>query len=174
MQVTESIDSQRLENDLQRLKAIQVTREDVDAVLTDLAKRLGMESLTLDENNAADLVIDDAVDLSLLYLDHFPGLMAAMPLPQENGCMPARLLRLLQANMSWAMTHGGTFAMLPGQKDPVLCRLFVLLDRDAERLEQELARFVELGIAWREALEVDEEPENLPPPTMPPMSGIRA
>jgi len=171
----QAIDPEQLDAKLQKLRDIKVTREDVVVVLGDLAKRLGMDSLTLGDNNAAELVVDDEVGLSLVYLEHFPGIVAAIPLPGEQARSPEVLLRLLRANMSWALTQGGTFAMLPGHKEPMLCRLFASLERDAKRLEQELAQFVELGIAWRNAIDGGAGPEEAPPaPVVPPMAGIRA
>ncbi len=65
------------------------------------------------------------------------------------------------------MTQGGSFAMLPGRAELMLCRLIALPERDALRLDRELAGFVDLVRAWRDEiedqLEDEEEPDSEPP-----------
>ena len=142
----------QLDHTLLQVRQANLAREDVDAVLEELAERLGIDTLALDENNATELIVDDEIALYLVYLNHLPGLIAAIPMPPGVADSPELLASLLRTNMFWDQTHGGTFGMVPGLEEPMLCRLIVLTERDAEKLDQELATFVELGKTWREEL----------------------
>jgi len=168
--VNHAIDRDQLENTLLQVRQATLSREDVDAVLEELAERLGIDSLALDESNATELVVDDEIALYLVYLEHLPGLVAAIPMPSGVAGDPNALTTLLRANMSWEKTHGGTFGMVPGLEEPMLCRLVVLTGRDAEKLDQELATFVELGKRWREGL--TSRGDQRPPPSGMPMRVI--
>ena len=162
------VDRDRLDHTLQQLNETRITRDDIDAVLNQLAERLELDSLRLDENNTAELTVDDSIALYLVYLTHQPGLIAAIPLPARQSDRPEVLAQLLQANLSWELTQGGIFGMVPGFKEPMLCRLMVITDRDraqVDRLDRDLAGFVELATAWRRGLTRTGQVESNPPPT---------
>lgn len=140
-----------------------LTREDVDAILLDYGNYIGVDELVLDENNTTALTIEDEVEIALVHLPHFSGIVAVAEIDPEVREHPPLLKRMLQANMSWELTHGGCFAVIPPAKQLVLCRLIGLLDRDLQRIDRELAAFVQLVEAWQQELEmgllIDDEAE---------------
>jgi hypothetical protein len=171
--VTQGIDSAAVESALQQMRDVQLTREDVDKVLAELAERIGVASLALDENNVVSFTVDDEIEITLVHIPHLPGIVAASPVPDRPGERGDLLKRLLQANMSWELTHGGTFGMIPPGKELMLCRLIPLADKSVERLETELAGFAELAGSWQAQVEDfldflpegdDEAAEPAPPP----------
>ena len=142
-----TIDSSAIEAELARLRDTQLNREDVDEIVRGLGKIVGIDDLALDESGVAELVVDDDIELSLLHLPTLPGIVAAVCMPDGAENNDALLRRLLQSNMSWALTQGGCFAYVPPRL--ALCRLIPLAPSDSERLDRELAAFVELCKAWR-------------------------
>jgi Tir chaperone protein (CesT) family len=153
----------RCEAALQEICERGCERADVAAALANLARQLGLEGLELDEQGTAGITVDGEIDITLAHLPHLPGLVAAAVVAEAAGEDGALARRLLQANTSWALTQGGSFAMLPGRPELMLCRLVAVVGRDGAALDQELAAFVDLVRAWRddieEALEEPAAPE---------------
>lgn len=142
-----TLDGNEIEAELARLRETQLNREQVDEIVAGLGKIIGVDDLALDESGVAELVVDEDIELSLIHLPHFPGIVAAIPMPEGAENDGQLLRKLLQANMSWAMTQGGSFAFVPPRV--ALGRLIPLTQTDSERLDRELAAFVELATAWR-------------------------
>ena len=145
-----TVDSATIESELARLQETQLNRDDVNEIVSELGKIIGVEDLALDESGVAELIVDEEVELSLLYLPALPGIVAAISMPEGPEDNDQLLRKLLQTNMSWAMTQGGCFVYVPPRV--ALCRLVPLTSHDSERLDHELAAFVELGKAWRKEI----------------------
>lgn len=143
-----SLDSDAIESELARLRETQLDRAQIDEIIRELGEIIGVEELELDESGVAELFIDDDVELSLIHLPAFPGIVAAIPMPEGAENDGPLLRRLLQSNMTWALTQGGSFVLAPPRV--ALCRLIPLANQDSERLDRELAMFVELAMSWRD------------------------
>jgi hypothetical protein len=147
----------RCEAALRELSERGCERADVAAALAELARHLGLERLELDAQGTAEITVDGEIDVTLAHLPPLPGLVAAAVVAEAAGD-GALARRLLQANTSWALTQGGSFAMLPGRPELMLCRLIPVVGRDGAALDQDLAAFVELVGAWRDEIAELEEP----------------
>lgn len=134
----------------QRMHDQAFGRDEAQALLDGLSAHLEMERLVLNEDGAAEMTVDGDLDVSLLHIPPLPGLVVAAAVADE-GAEIAR--RLLQANLSFELTQGGSFVMLPGQTVPMLCRLITVSPDNADQLDRELALFVELVRAWRDELD---------------------
>lgn len=145
------IDSDVLEAELAQLRESDLTREQVDEIIRGLGKIVGLDDLALDEHGVAELTVDDALELSLIHLKNYPGIIAAVAMPEGAEDNPAILRKLLQVNMSWSLTQGGSFVFVPPRL--ALCRLIPLTAGDSAVLDQELATFVALGKAWQAEIE---------------------
>lgn len=145
------IDSDALESELARLRDSELSRDDVNELLSELGKAIDFEDLALNEQGVAELTVDDSVELSLIHLKSFPGIVAAIAMPEGAEEHETVLRRLLQVNMSWTLTQGGCFVFVPPQL--ALCRLIPLTTGDSTRLDRELATFVALGKAWQAEIE---------------------
>jgi hypothetical protein len=143
-----------LERTLVELAERQWSREEVSGLVAAFGRSKGAEGLGLDANGMAWLTIDDAIDVCLIHLPHLAGLVAAAPMPQEVLDDAAGLRGLLQANMSWPQTQGGSFAILPAADEPMLCRLIPLVAMDPDLLDQQLAAFVELAQDWYDRIDL--------------------
>lgn len=152
-----AVDSDLIETALQHMSQAKLSRQDVQAILTQYAKHIGVEALALNKEGTVQITIDNETELSLVHLPHFPGLIVASPMPKKASQHRAILCELLQANMSWEMTHGGSFAMLPPGNDLMLCRLVSLATGDIELLDRELAAFVGLAQHWHKKITADLE-----------------
>lgn len=142
-----TIDADAIELELARTREVQLSREDVNDVVHGLGEIIGIEDLALDEQGVVELIIDDDVELSLIHLSNLPGIVAAAPMPEGTERNPRVLRKVLQTNMSWATTQGGSFVFVPPRL--ALCRLVPLSSRDSSRLDRELAMFVDLVGAWK-------------------------
>ena len=160
--MTMTIDSDTIETELSRLRNVELTRDQIDTILVELGDHIGVDQLKLDENGVAELIVDDEVELSLVHLPTFPGIVAAVPMPEGSEESNEVLRRLLRTNMSWTMTQGGCFAIVPPRV--ALCRLVLLAEGQTEQLDNQLAMFVDLAKAWQEEIQsfLHEEP-SIPP-----------
>jgi hypothetical protein len=152
-------DATSVEQRIQQAAASDLSRADVQQILDQLARHLGIAALTLDGDGSAELLIDDEVPLTLIHLPGFPGLVVSAPLPDAPGARGDLLLYLLQANMSWTMTRGGAFGILPAagpgsETELRLCRHLLLADRDLARIDRELGTFVDDLIRWTEEIDL--------------------
>lgn len=145
--MTMTVDSAAIENELARLQETQLNRDDINEIVRELGEIVGVDDLALDEAGVAELIVDDEIELSLLYLPALPGIVAAISMPEGPEENEQLLRKLLQTNMSWTMTQGGCFVYVPPRI--ALCRLVPLTAHDSERLDHELAAFVELGKTWK-------------------------
>ena len=146
----DKLDSDVAESMLQKVKDAPLSREQIEGVLARFADEVGIEDLVLDENDSALLVVNDDLEIRLLYQEHFPGLIAASPLPDQSGNRLRLLRQLLRANLSWELTQGGTFGMLPKDKQLMLCRLLPLTETDSTQFEQMISGFADHALAWRQ------------------------
>ena len=143
-------------------------RDQAQKALNELAKELDMDGLVLDRNDTAELIVDGELPVSLNWFAALPGLVATTPMPEAAADDPRTLARVLQANQSWALTHGGTFAKLPTGNDLVLCRLLLFPTEITQgrgigaAMADDLARFVALAKEWRATL-IDSAESSLPP-----------
>lgn len=128
------------------------SREAAQAALSALAATLGMDALTLDEQGAAELVIQEKLRLSLTWGEGQPGLIAAAAMPDELASDPLALSAALQANGSWSVTQGAAFLVIPGTGKLALCRHILLPSPEAgdvgRVLADELAAFSSLALSW--------------------------
>lgn len=156
------IDSDVLESELAKLRETELSREEVNKILHGLGEIIGIEDLALDEHGVVELTIDDTLEVSLIHLQNFPGIVVAIAMPKGSEESAAVLRKLLQVNMSWSLTQGGSFVYVPPQV--ALCRLIPLTSGDSARLDRELATFVALGKAWQaeiEACPIGDAPEDV-------------
>ena len=145
--------AETIETLIQQAATTQLSRADVQEILDGLAGHLGLDQLKLDQDGAAELVIDDELPLTLIHIDGIPGVLLHAPMPDQPEHRGPLLRYLLQANMSWALTGGGAFAMGP-DGDLALCRHLLLADRDLERIDRELAAFADQATGWIEHIEL--------------------
>ncbi len=152
-------DATSIEQRIQQASASELSRADVQKILDQLAGHLGIASLKLDAEGSVELLVDDEVPLTLVHLPGFPGVIVSAPLPDAPGARGDLLLYLLQANMSWTMTRGGAFGILPAAgpgpgTELRLCRHLLLPDRDLARIDRELSTFVDDLIRWTEEIDL--------------------
>ncbi|MEM7026443.1 MAG: type III secretion system chaperone [Pseudomonadota bacterium] len=149
---------------------------EVAELVEQYGRHIGAEGLALDDDRTAWLKIDDTVELCLFHMDHFAGIAVGARLPPAARHSEQLLRRLLQANMSWQHTHGGSFAIPSWSDEPMLCRMIPLIGIDVDELDRQMAAFVATVQSWHEqVLEILEtglqtsaegEGVSLPPVTM--------
>ncbi len=150
------VDAEQLEQAVTDCAAAgSLTRDDVEAILREYGDYIGVDDLVLDENGSTALSIENKIDIALIHLPQFPGIVAAVEMDPDVRENPRLLRRLLQANMSWQWTQGGCFSVIPSNNTLVLCRLIQTIDRDLKKMDQEISTFVELSRQWKN--ELDEE-----------------
>ena len=132
----------------------RLDRAEIEAVLAAFARRNGLPAMVFDEEGTIALSIADELEVTLALVAHFPGVLALVALPEELAVRGDVTRRLLQANLSWPLTAGGTFAKLPGDEAPQFCRLIGLAERDDQVFERELMAFAERAREWLEEIEL--------------------
>lgn len=138
---------------VQELAEANFSREDVQAVLDRLARHIGLDAISLDATGSVDLEVDNSLEVSLIHLSHFPGVMVAVPIPVDRSTRAAVLRKLLQANLESHAMQGGSFCLSPDGETLMLCRMIVFMDGDVKRIDRELALFADTAVRWRSAIE---------------------
>jgi len=136
-----------------------IDREQIDAALAELGKTLGTGPLALDDTGQVRLRVDGDLELTLAHVPGVAGFVAAAPIISAPLDRPEILRTLMQANLSWPLIQGGTFAMPPGREVAMFCRVLPLFGAGAQEMDGQLAAFVDLVRFWNaeiaHALETD-------------------
>lgn len=150
------------------------SRAEMERVVADLGRHLGLEALGLNEDGVARLRIDREIDVLLAHFAHLPGLVVAIPIPEVDADDATHVKLLLQANMSWQLTQGGIFSTVPGTDEPALFSLLLTRDRAVAEIERDLAVAVACAQHWKTALANAPriEPDSAEPPGGIPDAGI--
>lgn len=139
-----------VEIEIARLNDMQLSREDVNELIAGVGKIIGIDALQIDDQGMVELIVDDHLELSLIHLNHMPGVVVTAAMPPEAEQHPGVLRQLLQANMFWRLTQGGCFIFVPPRV--ALCRLIPVTPADPQGLDEELGAFVGLARHWHEKL----------------------
>ncbi|MCP3880310.1 MAG: type III secretion system chaperone [Sulfitobacter sp.] len=146
--MSQATGSEDFDTVLEQVTGTQMERGEIAALLGELGQRVGLNGLTLGTDGTAVLTLDDELEIWLSHQPGFAGITVTAPLPDDPAGRPALLRQLLQSNMDWGTTGGGTFCLLPATGLLALCRRIALADRDLDRIGTELAAFVELAGTW--------------------------
>lgn len=146
-----ALDREDLDERMAAIAGPPLPRAEVEGLVRALGRHIGLPELALDAEGEAELVIAGDVELSLVHLPQLPGIVVAAPIPNVPVARPEYLKIMMQANMSWRLTRGGAFVMLPGRDDVMLCCLIVLSagENAVERLDRELADIVAYVRFWQ-------------------------
>lgn len=126
-------------------------REQAQALLAGLGQTLQL-SLVPDADGACGLRIDNGLDLTLRVEPQAAALLLYSKMGELPGVGAEEVLRrLLVANHVWEGSQGATWAVHDGQV--TLARLLPLSGLDADGLERELARFVDVARAEQARLQ---------------------
>ena len=63
--------------------ARELTREDVAAIVRDYGDYIGVEDLALDETGSAALNVEEEIDIALVHLPQFPGIVVAAEMDND-------------------------------------------------------------------------------------------
>jgi hypothetical protein len=124
----------------------------VQLLLHDLGKVIGITDLTLGENGRCELTVNDRLEVEISFSDDDRLVLAA-----SVGEMPAdapaeRYATLLDANFFWRGTSGATLAVERDSRTVVLVEGVALAGLDARKLETRLGSFVNSAQAWMDRL----------------------
>ncbi|MCP5315830.1 MAG: type III secretion system chaperone [Chromatiaceae bacterium] len=139
-------------------------RDEVEAVLAAFAARNDLAPLLFDAEGEIAFGVGDDMDLHLVHVPSFPGVMAVVTLPKEIAARDDLSRDLLKANLSWATTGGGTFGRLPESGDYVFCQLIPLTTGDDVAFEADLLAFAERAQDWLERIELALDLDPAEPP----------
>ncbi|MCP3881572.1 MAG: type III secretion system chaperone [Sulfitobacter sp.] len=143
-------ESERVDTEIIKLADTELTRAQIDARLADLGHYLDLDELSLDEEGMAVLEMDDALSMSLIHLPGSPGLIVSAPVGNAELVPTELLAHLLQSNMDWELTQGGTLGVDPTGKHLLISRVLIVADRSAKQMDGDLAGFLELARNWRD------------------------
>jgi hypothetical protein len=116
--------------------------------LSEFGSRLGIDDLRLNDQGAATLRLDDAIEVNFLESvdgEKVTAFVDLGPLGEDDVDDPDALRRLLEANYFWSGTEGATLGLEPGTGSVVLAQQFSVGIVTAELLESTLQRFVEFA-----------------------------
>ena len=156
-------DSDQLDKEFAELADAWLTREQMDGRITELGRHLGLDGLALDDAGMAVLeMTDDGMEIVLWHPPDSPALIASAPVGGAETVATPLLTHLLQANMDWGFTLGGTFGMDPDGKQLMLSKVMMVANRTIGQMDTDLAQFLKLARTWRDdilAFIGDDEPD---------------
>ena len=152
--MSEEMTSEDFESTLQEIAGSAPDGEEVARLVAEFGVHIGVPDLQLSETGEACIALEDGLVVSLFQYENLPSLVAVAPLPKAAAQDEAIVRGLLRANMSWARTNGGTFAMAPDSDVPLLLCQIPLASLDVEALDARLTDFVELVRLWHGDIKV--------------------
>lgn len=117
-------------------------------LLEHLGTVTGLPELAPDEEGAVRLLFRNNLDLMLQSGSEEEEVLACATVATYDSADPAMLLDLLEANLFWQRTGGGTFAVEHSLGHVILQKAWRLESLDAETFEKELADFVGIASYW--------------------------
>jgi hypothetical protein len=124
----------------------------VQLLLHDLGKRIGISDLTLNESGRCELTINDSLPIEISAGDDDRIVIAALIGEMAADAPPAQYAMLLDANFFWRGTNGATLAVDRDSRAVVLIEGVSLAGLDAPGLEMRLGSFVNSAQAWMDRL----------------------
>jgi len=127
--------------------------EQVQLLLRDLGKLVGMNDLALDEHGRCALLIDDRLEISVTFAngdDHL--VMAALVGELPADAPQERYAALLDANFFWRGTNGATLGVDRDTRAVVLLERLPITGLYVGHLEAILGDFVDSGLDWMNRL----------------------
>lgn len=126
-------------------------REQINLLLGEFGREIGLDGLTLDADGHAALAFDDVLvnleleedDDRLLFYAYLGGI---------RGDAPAAMRAMLEANLFWRGADGGTLAMERATGGVVLELAVPAASLDRARLEAVLERFINTAEEWTQRL----------------------
>ena len=121
----------------------------VELLLRDLGKLVGIDALGLDENGRCALVVDGDLEIEISIADGGSGLVLAGFIGKLPADAPRELYAdLLEANFFWRGTAGATLGIERDSASVVMVECLPVQGLHVSQLEQRLAAFVESARSW--------------------------
>ena len=118
-----------------------ITEEEVQALLNGIAQRMELDELSLDENGAVPLVVDQRLEVHLFFASYIGAFIASTPFLDARSVTLSLLNRLSALNLDWNSAGGGTFSIPPESPYLTYSKLIPLVAGDVDGLDRELAMF---------------------------------
>ena len=130
------------------------TMADAKATLRAFAQRRGIVEDVL-VGGSPILAEIEGMEMILMAQTDYPFVLASIGLGADAADQPEACAMLLQANLDWAQTAGGTFTMTPETGEYFLKALIPVAKDGVEFLEQHIEMLFETARAWQFRLEED-------------------
>jgi Tir chaperone protein (CesT) family len=124
-----------------------MSRETVNKVLGEFGRQIGLEELRLDDNGYAALAFDDVV-VNLEYDEDGERLLMSAYLGAPRGDPLKTCELLLDANLRWQGTAGGTLSLERETGGIVMFQALPARTLDLQTLEAALESFVNTADTW--------------------------
>lgn len=120
---------------------LPVTEEEVQSLLNGIARRMGVDELSLDENGVVSLVVDRSLEVNLFFASYIGAFVASTPFVEAGAVTLSVLQRLAGLNLNWNDVGGGAFSIPPECPYLTYSKLIPLVAGDVDTLDQEIAAF---------------------------------
>jgi hypothetical protein len=126
-----------------------VDQGQVQLLLRDLGRLVGLNDLALDADGRCSLLVDERAEVEISFVDGEDHLILAARLGElPADAPPERYATLLDANFFWRGTNGGTLGVERDSRTVALLDTVPLAGLDVGRLEARLGTFVDTAEEW--------------------------
>ena len=124
-------------------------------LVSDLGRELSLPGLAPDASHRCHLVLDERLDLDLLYRPDDETVWLASPIGALRPDDVEAYRRMLEANAFGRGTGGAQLAIQsgPGEAQALMMDRRAIADLDADRLVQWMQRFIDMAERWRAWIE---------------------
>lgn len=136
-------------------------REHLDELLNEIGKRIGLDGLSLDDNNTLLLGLENDLFMSAVWRDDTSTLLLNSVVGVSPCTDQQSLYALMQTNCVFTEGQGMSFSLDPATDLVNLSQVVSIADRDSFKLQDKLDQFISAAAAWRarfesgEALNID-------------------
>lgn len=144
-QTSADVAMQNTQREAERLKvriASVIGFAEVDALLSEVGRRIGADDLALGADGEMELTVEERFVLQLQFIPARKALLASMPLGPVAAIGAKTLEQLFELNLSWHSCGHGVFAVLP-ESDVVAYATFIdVAHGSADQLYDDLGRLI--------------------------------
>ncbi len=129
-------------------------------LLAYFGESLGLTGLTLDQNGICSILINDLFEINLAYDEESDHLILFTNLGEPEDESPEVYENLLEANLFWKDTEGGTICLDSESGDVLLVLIMRIAGIDEDSFKKTVSAFSEGAERWIELIDETDEPED--------------
>ena len=122
-----------------------ISKTDVESMMHEIGKRIGIERLTLGPSLETEFIIEENFSVDLVYVPEREALLATTPMGAVGDFPEKKMERLFSLCLDWRKMGGGNFSVLPESDTLVYARFIDVSHGSVDELCDSFETFVNIA-----------------------------